>query len=373
MVGPQFKNIVIDCRMYKASGIGRYLQNLLPSIIEKTEYSISLLGNPNELDDYIRYPTVQVIPFADKIYSISEQWHYRKVIPPCDLFWSPHFNVPLLPIRAAKRLVTIHDAYHLAFKNQLSRKERLYADVVYRAAMSRSDKIITVSNFSKNELTKHTRFKHPEKIDVIHNGINQISVSTPIIIARQTIPYLLYVGNVKPHKNLKSALLGFADYVQRIQLTPAPLKFMIVGKKEGFLNGDTEIAGIINDNIYLKDRVQFTGYVSDEQLAQLYIHAKVFVFPSLYEGFGFPPLESMSYGTPVICSNAACMPEICGNAVLYIDPLNAQSISDAIHRLMSEPDQYDTLVTKGYHQIKQFSWRASISSHINTIEQLLNT
>lgn len=106
-------------------------------------------------------------------------------------------------------------------------------------------------------------------------------------------------------------------------------------------------------------------------MAQLYQQAKAFIFPSIYEGFGFPPLEAMSFGTPVISSNAACMPEICGDAALYVQPLSIESISVAITQLMNQPALCNTLVSKGYEQIAKFTWDCSINAHINIIDKLL--
>lgn len=208
--------ITIDCRMIKASGIGRYLQELFSILFQNLNCNFVLLGSSEDLDIYAQnHANVNIVNFTFPIYSIKEQIYYPKNIPTCDLFWSPHFNIPLLPIKAKKRLVTIHDAYHLAFKKELSLKERIYADLVYRAALNRSDKIITVSDFSKSELIKHTSFKHPNKIEVVHNGINKISEVSDATKPSYTYQFLLYVGNVKPHKNLKSALLGYADYIKK--------------------------------------------------------------------------------------------------------------------------------------------------------------
>jgi len=163
--------VCIDSRMLHHSGIGVYLRMLLPYLV--TEFNVTLLGNPELLKDY--NPKATIIPFNSPIYSIEEQRRYRQIVPPVDLFWSPHYNVPLTGIRTRKRIATIHDVFHLAFFKQLSLKQKIYAQLVINRAVTASNAVVTVSNFSKNEIVKFTPAK-ADKVSVIYNGVKQTAL-----------------------------------------------------------------------------------------------------------------------------------------------------------------------------------------------------
>ncbi|NJO02831.1 MAG: glycosyltransferase family 4 protein [Bacteroidia bacterium] len=212
------KEIVVDARMIESSGIGTYLQEILPCLME--QFPLTLLGEARKLNQAFpdlsrNYKHIEV---SAAIYSIREQWALFRNIPATSLGWSPHYNVPLLPVAAKFRLVTIHDVYHLAFQNQLSFLKKKYAQLMIKAATQRSARIITVSQFSKREITKYTHV-NPDKIVVIPNGVNDRYFKTiadhnylEMIHKKYNLPpqFLLFVGNVKPHKKFKSCFGSFA-------------------------------------------------------------------------------------------------------------------------------------------------------------------
>ena len=341
--------------MHNASGIGTYIRNIVPFLVDV--FDITLLGNNGDIKKYDWSKKVKIINCHSKIYSIEEQIELYRKAPPCDVFWSPHYNIPLLPIRAKKGMVTIHDVYHLAFWHTLSLPQKIYAKFMINQALRRSDVVITVSEFSKREILKYTGTS--KDITVIYNGINKNFFTEAM--SEEKGNYILYVGNVKPHKNLVRALEAFS------LLEAQDLKFKIVGKKENFITADKEVEKVAQK---LGDKVEFTGYVSDNELRELYQRARLFLFPSLYEGFGFPPLEAMSCGCPVIVSNAASLPEVCGDAALYCDPYNPADIAVRIKQLLCNEALQAELRKKGTERVKLFSWERCAHETHEAIEGL---
>ncbi|MDR2409299.1 MAG: glycosyltransferase family 4 protein [Bacteroidales bacterium] len=367
------EQIVIDARMINSSGIGRYLQDILPEIIKRFR-NVILLGDEALLKEKLNQVNLSVIPFDKSIYSVSEQLKYPNIIPECDIFFSPHYNAPLLSIKAKYRIVTIHDVFHLAFYKKLSISQKIYAKLVIANALHRSDTIITVSEFSKKEILKYTNSKYVNKIEVIHNGVkfNREQLKTDIHPCDNK-PYFLYVGNVKPHKNLARTVGAFklllSDYEGNQQEKPY---FIIVGKKEGFITEDNNIVNIINNDLLLQKHVKFTGWATDEELNNLYINAMALIFPSYYEGFGYPPLEAMGLGTPVIASTAASIPEVCGDAALYFDPFDIMDIYTKMKRIITDELLRNNLIARGINNVKRFAKDLSINSHIQLFEKFLN-
>ena len=356
--------ILIDARMINHSGIGRYLQNILSGIIRHFG-NVVLLGDVDLLNRY----DVPVISFDNPIYSVSEQLKFRGIIPECDLFFSPHYNVPLLPVGAKRRIATVHDVFHLAFHRDLSVFQNIYAKRVINAALKKSDGIVTVSEFSKNEILKYTDMKYAGKISLIYNGV--ASAEKPSRKNNIDKFYFLFVGNIKPHKNLKRAVEAY----RRLLLSDVGKRnpdFVIAGKKEGFITGDNDIVALIENDDLLRDRIRFTGGISDDELNALYSNALSLVFPSYYEGFGLPPLEAMSLDCPVLASNAACIPEICGDAVLYFNPYDVEDIFEKMKRIVEDDNLGKELIRKGRRRAQKFSWTTSVEKHVELFETCLN-
>ncbi|WCT14918.1 glycosyltransferase family 4 protein [Mucilaginibacter jinjuensis] len=359
-------SITIDARMIDASGIGVYLENILEQIV--SAYKVILLGDPDKLAAYQH--TAQIIPFFAPIYSIKEQIAFKNIIPECDIFWSPHYNVPLFSIKAKKRVATIHDVYHLAFSQELGLLKRLYARMVMNVAVKLSSRIITVSEFSKKELLKYTK-SEDNKITVIYNGVDHhVKINSfEDLKEKYKIPdkYILYVGNVKPHKNLRKLLEAY------LLLDPSlyqKYKVVIVGQKHGFITGDLALIKWIDNTPRLADNVIFTGFADHEDMDTLYYYASVFVFPSIYEGFGLPPLEAMANGCPVIVSNESCLPEICGDAALYFNPFDEREISNKISTVLKSRTLPTQLIERGIQHASKFSWEKSGRIHIGLFNSL---
>ncbi|SNX29605.1 Glycosyltransferase involved in cell wall bisynthesis [Polynucleobacter meluiroseus] len=358
--------VTIDTRWINKSGIGTYLINILPGVIAANpQIEFCLLGEEAILRNSIfsTFNNVYFINFSSIMYSLSEQWVIiRKIPKKTTLFWATHYNIPLL-YRGAM-LVTVYDLFHLA-KPHLVRgfHKRLYAKLMFWSLHYRAVAILTISHFSKCELIRFAgKFKQP--IFPIHLGVADDWFEIP----QQPRPYLrkyvLFVGNVKPHKNLSALVEAFGSISHLIQHD-----LIIVGKKEGFITGDSAVADAA---IKLGDRVHFTGYVDAEVLHQYFAHAELMVFPSLYEGFGLPPLEAMAAGCPVLCSNSASLPEVCGDAAIYFDPNRVSDIAEKMLALVDDDILLASLKRKGLEHAKSFSWKSCVSQTCEVIQGLLN-
>ncbi len=357
------KQLIVDARMYNHSGIGVYLKNILPKLIEgarKNNISISLIGNENELSNL----GAKKIHHSDaKIYSIKEQFEIASISNCYDALWVPHYNIPIM--HRKKLIVTVHDVAHLALDDfKKSKAKNLYAQLLFTAIRLKSDKIITVSDFTKKELIRYSGI-NSNKISVIHNGVGRewftSDIQSEVTVADKEydFPYFVYVGNVKPHKNLVRLVKAFESVMNEI-----PHKMIIVGKKDGFITGDKTVAEYASK---FPDKIIFTGYIEDKKLIKIVKEADFLVMPSLYEGFGLPPLEAMASATPVASSNAASLPEVCGEAVLYFDPLNISDIARAIKEIASDDNLRKDLSKKGLMQAEKFNWHTSAKLHLDAI------
>lgn len=326
------KRLCLDARMYMHTGIGAYIRQRIEVFVRNPEYELILLVPHKNIP---LFKGIRQIVFNAPIYSISEQIYYPFVIPKCDIFWSPHYNVPLLPIRAKERWATIHDVYHLRFSNTMSRVKKMYARLLFGAACHRSQRVITVSQFSKNEILHF--FDIGSKLEVIPHVVDTRSFEKqyPPELKKEVLnkfkidfPYILFVGNIKPHKNLITLLKAFALIAEQID----PVKLVIVGKIDGLETKDDEVFPYLNQNKSMQAKVFFTGAVEQEDLPILFQSARLFVFPSYYEGFGTPPLEALAAGLPVICSNAGPIPEVCGDRVSYFSPFDVNGLSELLLR-----------------------------------------
>lgn len=354
--------------MIHASGIGTVLQNLIPVL--KNKFNIILLGNPSELNKFDWSQNIEIVSFKSPVYSIKEQLKLPFIVPYCDIFLSPHFNVPVFPIKAKQRAVIIHDLYHMA-STTLNLLHRIYAKILLTAAVKRSDKIITVSNFTLSELRKYfnlgNKIVHKISLGVDQSKFNNLPITDELeseVRVKYNLPpqFILYVGNVKPHKNLIGLVKALPLVAGNIRL---PL--VIVGKKEGFLNADEQLFRFIEQHC-LSDHIHFTGFVDDKHLPAVYKLAKVFIFPSLYEGYGLPPLEAMASGCPTIVSNAASIPEVCKDASLYVDATQPKQLAEAIEFVIENNDLRLDLTVKGEELIESYSWTKS-GNMLNSILQ----
>lgn len=359
-------DITFDARMVFNSGIGTYIRNVLDQLVAQ-KHDITLFCHREQVGFNKDIAADKYRINDARIYTLAELVKNNKMTKGSRLFWTPHYNVPLFS--AAKiNIVTIHDVFHLEYARHLSLKQQLYARFMINRAVQ-SDLIFTVSEFSKAEIIKHTGCK-PDKIKVVYNGVDAErfgrKTNTP---AQITFPYILFVGNVKFYKNLKNALLAFKELLQSHPAQFNEYRFVIVGKRSGFIIGDDVVTGLLEDPL-LKSHVVFTEWVTDDELVAYYQHAQCLVFPSLYEGFGLPPLEAMAAEIPVLASDFGPMKEVCGKAALYFNPLDINEISDAYYRILTDKTLASGLVKNGKEQILKFNWKNAVAQKIAYISAL---
>ena len=314
--------IGVDVRMLKSSGIGKDIENILARmILAKPDWDFFLLGRKAEIEDFTfcSSTNVHLIECDCSIYSICEQIVLPMKIPAdLDCFWSPHYNIPVF--YRGKILVTIHDLAHLALKDiNKSMVKKAYANIMFRIATYKAKKIICVSHFTKSELLKYIPSVDKSKIVVVYNGVDEKWKNIKKEKSPYNKPYFVYVGNIKPHKNLHRLIVAYKMVADEIKQD-----LVLIGKKDGFITGDNNISELING---YENRIVFTGYVPDKLLMQYVVNADALVFPSLYEGFGLPPIEALAAGKNIIVSNIASLPEVCGEYATYFNPLDVMDIA----------------------------------------------
>ena len=356
--------IAIDARKLRDYGIGTYVRNLLrhlARIDQTTEYVV--LCPPAESETVRAFgENFRTVPEAARGYSVREQITIPMDLrrERVDLFHAPHYVLP--PLTPCKSVVTIHDCIHLRFPQYLPHRiGYAYARAALWIAAHRSSHILTVSEQSKRDILDYFSVP-PRKIDVIYNGIDERFSEAPpeddVERVRERFQlnhrFVLYAGNIKPHKNLERTIIAF--HLLRKSGEFDDVKLVIIGD---------EIAkyAALRHAVHrykLHKYVRFFGFVPDQTLAILYRLASVFVFPSLYEGFGLPPLEAMASGTPVITSNVSSLPEVVGDAAMLVDPLEPEAIANALRRVLTDGDLRESLRQRGLLRARHFSWERSI-------------
>lgn len=261
-------------------------------------------------------------------------------------------------------LLTVHDLSFVSFPQGFKAHERwVYANVIRRCAHA-ADHLTTISRFSKKELVERWHLP-PSKVTVTYLGTDaRFCPELPSSTAPE--PYLLAVGNLHPRKNLRRLIEAFVLLKQRHAL---PHKLRIVGQKAWLF--DDVFESVRRHG--MEDDVVFTGYLSDGEVVETYRRADVTIYPSLYEGFGFPPLEAMASGCPVVCSTAASIPEVAGDAAVMVDPTSVEAIAEGIHRLLSDQQLRRTLIDRGFAQAKKFTWEQCAAETVEAYGRVITS
>jgi glycosyltransferase involved in cell wall biosynthesis len=354
--------IGIDARMYGSgfTGIGRYTYELirhLATLDPSNEYVVFLR---RDAFDGFAPPAANFRKVLTDFphYSFSEQIGFLKILNQerLDLMHFTHFNAPIF--YHGPSVVTIHDLTLSFFpgKKMNGWIRRLAYHATLKSITRKARRIIAVSENTKADLVRLMGVP-PDKVSVIYNGVSpSFSESSPvtktILLNRFSLhkPYFLYTGVWRDHKNVVGLLQAFAQ----LKKEKGPLhQLAITGRPNPSY---PEIPATIQ-SLGLESEVVLTGLVNEEELRGLYQNALAYIFPSFYEGFGFPPLEAMQSGIPVAVSNISSIPEVCGEGnALYFDPRDSSAICAAMRRLATEPDLRQTLVDRGRLHVRRFDW-----------------
>lgn len=363
-------DVILDARMIRHTGIGTYVRGLLSGLRTVKEVPLpdmALAGPTRSLDAGAGLP---FYTFQTPIYTLREQTAYRQFTGKARLWHAPHYNVPVFP-SPARLVTTIHDVIHWIFRKEFfTHAQALYAGTMLRIAIARSSRIIAVSRQTKRDLMHY--FQAPEdKIRVIYEAADpSFAKSGPDevrrVLRRYNLPqtYFLYVGSIKPHKNVDWLISLFRE-----------------GRASGKISGDLVLVG-------RKDRkypealrslgeldsgggIHLLNGLARSELMALYSGAISLVHPSRYEGFGLTPLEAMACGTPVIALKAGSIPEVTGNAALLVDEGDIAGFLGAMASLEQDRALGQSFSEKGLKHVRTFSWEKTARETLAVYREVL--
>jgi len=371
--------IAIDIRKINQFGIGTYIWNLIRNLgAVDTSNEYRLIGSDRNFQE------LGPLPPNFKQLAQPEQdaaWRDHLVLPMAlrkhqvDIFHVTHHESPIaLP---ARLVVTIHDCVHILFPQEnLSRFRNYQRYLRTKRVVNRADKVIAVSDSTKDDLINIFNVT-PSKISVIHNALDdRFTLTTAAEDPAQVLeryqlkdPFILYSGRIRPHKNLHRLIEAFAVLKNELGNTGPlrNLKLIIIGdelSQHQYLRLTVIRSGVQQD-------VRFFGFVPYPVLRVFYQSAAMFAFPSLYEGFGLPPLEAMANRTAVLASNTSSLPEVLEDAALLVNPENVFEIARGMKTILMDEAVRQRLIEKGIRQVTKFSWQLAAKRVVETYEQAM--
>ncbi|MDP3920189.1 MAG: glycosyltransferase family 1 protein [Candidatus Omnitrophota bacterium] len=354
--------IGFDVRMMFHTGIGTYIRGLLRHMLSfdpAGKLGMCLYGDSLRAEGFDGVPRST---FGSKIYSVAEQWEYPGKLRQCRLWHAPHYNIPLRKGKT-KLIVTVHDLIHWIFRKQFfSPLQALYAGEMMKRVVKTADHIITVSENTKHDLITHFNAE-PEQISVIYEAVEEgfghsnLTGEDEAVHRKYGLPenYFLYVGSIKPHKNVVWLINLFREL-----------------KREGRTNASLVLVGKKDQEFESGDGVYHIPSVDREELEVLYRGALSLVHPSIYEGFGLTLLEAMACETPVIAKRAASIPEVVGAGARLVDPSSDVDWKQAMHDVEFEKGVRSELSAKGSEQLKRFRWQDTARQTLDIYERILS-
>lgn len=365
--------IGIDARplSYRLTGIGMYLKYLLDALQPASgNHDIYLISN-TRIDYNLVNPMWHKVEGHVSRKLTSTAWMqgcapFLAMRLGLDLFWSPRHHLPLGLLPGIRTVVTVHDVVHRHYPRTMSPANLLVERLLMRASLMRAQAVITDARCTLHDLQRWYHLR-TAKVHCIHPGVPPFDKSRTAAAPAMELPsrYLLFVGTLDPRKNFERLFEAYR------LLDPARRKIhlVLVGargwKNRAFLQR--------LENSPLKPFVKLTGYLTRTQLAVLYRHALCLVFPSLYEGFGFPILEAMALGTPVITSTVSSMPEVAGNAAVLVDPRSPQAIAAAMQRVITDGTLRERLIAAGRRRVTRFSWQRCAQDTLAAMEKVMQS
>jgi len=368
--------IAIDTRKLQDFGIGTYVRNLVRGLAEiDRENRYLLITGPQSRDLLTDLPkNFQIVLERSPVYSLREfaalSWQLYRLRP--DLYHATHYVLPAaLPCPV---VATIHDVIHLLYPDFLpNRLALLYAQRMIRRTLTRAERIITVSQNTRGDLLDFFDVE-PEKIEVIYNGVEEVfrqplpadDVDRWLRHLGVTRPYLLFVGNPKPHKNLDNVVKAYAR-ARKLRNFNAPLVCVGARRTAEFkIRQRAEQLGIT-------ESIHLLGHVAQEALPALYQGADLFLYPTLYEGFGLPVVEAMASGVAVITSNTSALKEIAEGYAYLVDPLDVEKMAEGIVHCMGDLARRQQLAELGRRRARDFVWRRTARATLEAYCAVLGT
>ncbi|MEW5720742.1 MAG: glycosyltransferase family 1 protein [Chloroflexota bacterium] len=349
------------------AGIGRYARELIRALSRLDHANRYVLFVPRDAHaDLLRFDwsanfSIVRAPLTERY--LAALWHRARVPLPIeafvgavDVFYSPDFLLP--PTLARRKLVTVHDLSYVRVPECFPAPLLNYLNRAVPPSVARADLILADAASTQRDLVDVYGVPH-EKIRVLYSGVDprfrpDVSAQSKTRVRELTHgkPYLLSVSTIQPRKNYARLIEAFAILNSKSQIHNSNLQLVIAGGRGWMYE---EIFQTV-ERLNLRERVIFPEFFADEDLPALYAGATLFVYPSLYEGFGLPIAEAMACGAPVVCSNASSLPEVAGDAALYFDPRDVDAIADALVRVLSDELLRASLRARGFAQAKKFLW-----------------
>lgn len=374
------RRIGIDARFYgpESKGLGRYTKELVDNVLRQDQENEYVVFLRKENFDSFKTDNSRVKKVLADIrwYTFKEQIIFPWLIwrEKLDFVHFTHFNVPLFtPVHF---IITIHDL--ILTKHSTARASTLspvlywFKNLAYRVviffAAKRARIIIAISEFTRQDVIK--KFKvDKSKVKMVYEGVATSLNRTKKTDDKKVIlgynihrPYLLYVGNAYPHKNLEGLIRIFPKIKEKFP----DLKLVLVGKKDYFY---ARLSALAKDSRQ-ENSIIFPGFVPDNDLISFYKLSEAYVFPSFFEGFGLPPLEAMQHSCPVVSSNETCLPEVLGKAAIYFNPHNTKEMVKQIIRILQDTELQFELKEKGLRQVEKYSWQTCAKETLSIYNQI---
>ncbi len=348
--------IIFDVRKIDDYGIGTYIKNIFGGLIESGKFDYKIISLKST-ESKIGIPE-KTIFVKSKNYTLNEHIEISLIMNKMKnyAYFSPHY---VFPYFIKNRLfITIHDIIHFKFSHLFPAYKVKAARIFIRKAKKRADTIFTVSNKTKADLINYFGFKE-EKIKVFYNGVDEKFFEIKKEKKFSDPPYILYIGNTTPHKNLKTLLRAFSLFAMRDK--NVNLTLVGIRDKKYVLKEITRLN--------IRERINIKPFLPFEKIIPIIDNSLFFVFPSLYEGFGLPPLEVMARGKAVISSTGGSLPEILGDNSLYFDPNSEEELSDKIYLLVNNPELRKHYEKRGRIHSEKFRWKKFIKEYIDFFEK----